>query len=85
MILSVAYVISGDLPSVRVHAGEEVDPGGVHEAADLGVPGQVARTQVVSQVQQQLSTQHLTQHDFSVIEGTRSLVQFFFIYSLYAD
>ena len=54
-----AYTVSRYLPSVRVHAGEEVDPGGVDEVLDLGVPGQVARAQVVGQVQQQLTTQHL--------------------------
>ena len=52
-------MIRGNLPAVRVHAGEEVDPGGVHQGGHLLVPGQVGRADVVSQVQQQLATKDL--------------------------
>ena len=52
-------MICGNLPAVRVHAGEDVDPGGVHQGGHLLVPGQVAGADVVSQVQQQLTTKDL--------------------------
>ena len=45
------HVFCGNLPPVRVHAGQDVDSGGVHEALDVLVPGQVRGAQVVSQVQ----------------------------------
>ena len=52
-------MIRGNLPSVRVHAGQDVDPGGVDQGGHLLVPGQVRGADVVSQVQQQLATQNL--------------------------
>ena len=56
-------MIRGNLPSVRVHAGQDVYPGGVHQAGHLLVPGQVGRADVVSQVQQELATQDLIMTD----------------------
>jgi hypothetical protein len=44
------HIVCGNLPAVGVHAGQEVDAGGVHQALDVGIARQVGRTQVVSQV-----------------------------------
>ena len=52
-------MICGNLPSVGVHGGEEVDPGGVHQGGHLLVPGKVGGADVVSKVQQQLPAQNL--------------------------
>lgn len=54
-----AYVVGGNLPTVGVHAGQQMDPGGVDHALDLLVVGQVLLAQVVGQVEEQLPPQHL--------------------------
>lgn len=53
------YSVCGSLPSVRVHAGHEVDPGGVDESSDVLVARQVLGAEVVRQMEQQLTTKHL--------------------------
>ena len=53
------YIISSSLPTIRVHAGQDVDPGVVDQLDDLLVPGQVRVAQVVGKVQQQLTSKNL--------------------------
>ena len=63
MILLVAYVISGDLPSVRVHAGEEMNSGGVDQLLHLSVPFQVRLADMMGEVEEEFSPEHLMTRD----------------------
>ena len=51
--------VSSGLPAVRVHAGKEVDPGGVDQLLDVLVTLHVRLADVVGEVEKELSSQHL--------------------------
>ena len=64
-MVNVAYaksthvVVCGDSPSVRIHAWDEMDPGGIYQCLDFVVPVGVFLAQEISQMQEQLSTRNL--------------------------
>ena len=54
-----SYRICGNLPAIRVHGRQQVDPGGVQQLHNLWISGQVGGAEMVCKVEKQLSTKNL--------------------------
>lgn len=58
-VVPIGYLRCGDLIAVRVHGGQDMDACGVDDGLNPLIAQQVLGAHVLSQIYQQLSSQHL--------------------------